>query len=135
LPAYTAIPNSRSADSVPDELLELHKFLSSIEYADSKEWIPKYVEVMIWPYEYAPDASIAWPKDWPSLDSDRSRKRGDSYSIFLDGSLLPDLRSFLHTRKEKGAVEIGGRKWAVSFRQVFPSEPTWRKAFQGAEEK
>ena len=125
----------RKQDNVPGELRELHNYLCSIEYHDSKEWSSKYVEVMIWPYEYAPDTSIVWPKDWPALDSDRSRKRGDSYSIFLDGTVLPELQRFLQTRKEKGAVEIGGKKWAVSFRPVFPSEPIWKKAFEGAKEK
>ena len=135
LPAYTVFSGGDKPDRVPDELLELHRYLCSVDYPDSKEWSPKYVEVMIWPYEYAPDASIIWPKDWPALDSERSLKRGSSYSIFLDGSALPELRKFLQTRKDKGAVEIGGKKWAVSVREVFPSEPVWRKAFQGAKEK
>lgn len=29
----------------------------------------------------------------------------------------------------------GGKKWAVSIRYVFPSEPVWRKAFDGIYEK
>jgi hypothetical protein len=127
--------DGRKPDDVPDELRELHNYLCSRDYRDSKEWSPKYVEVMIWPYEYAPDASIVWPKEWPALNSDRARKRGDSYSIFLDGTVLPRLQRFLQTRKEKGAVEIRGKKWAVSFRAVFPSEPIWKKSFEGAKEK
>jgi hypothetical protein len=90
---------------------------------------------MIWPYEYAPDVSITWPKNWPGLDSKRAIKRGDSYSIFLDGIMFPELQKFLKTRKEKGAVKIGDKKWAVSFRYVFPSEPMWRKAFEGSQAK
>jgi hypothetical protein len=31
-----------------------------------------HVEVMLWDYSYAPDASIHWPKDWPALNSDRA---------------------------------------------------------------
>ena len=58
-----------------------------------------------------------------------------TYSIFLDGSVLPELQKFLRTQKEKGAVEIAGKKWAVSFRSVFPSEPVWRKALDRAQEK
>jgi hypothetical protein len=135
LPAYAVLSGERRPDAVPKELLELHKFLCGIEYSDSKEWTPRYVEVMIWPYEYAPDASITWPKEWPGLDSKRSFKEGDSYSIFLDGSSLSELRKFLRTWKEKGAVEIGGKKWAASFRAVFPSEPVWRKAFDRSQEK
>jgi len=135
LPAYTALPDKRKPDAVPEQLIGLHKFLCAVDYPDSKEWTPRYVEVMIWPYEYAPDASITWPKDWPGLDSKRSFKRGDSYSIFLDGGILPELQKFLRTRKEKGSVEIGGKKWAASFRPVFPSEPVWRKALNSSQEK
>ena len=128
-------PKGNKPDDVPNELLELHKYLCSLDYADSKEWSPKYVEVMIWPYEYAPDASIQWPKSWPGLGSERSFKRDESYSIFLDGNLLPELQRFLKTRNEKGAVEIAGKKWAVSYRPVFPSEPVWMTAFAKSEGK
>ena len=58
---------------------------------------------------------------------------GDSYSIFMPGKELPKLLDFLKTRKEKGAVEIDGKKWAVSFRYTFPSEPVWLKAFRQEE--
>lgn len=135
LPAYTVLPGKQKPDAVPDELLELHQFLCAVDYSDSQKWTPRYLEVMVWPYEYAPDVSIVWPRDWPDLNSKRSFRYGDSYSIFLDGSNLPKLQKFLRTRKEKGAVEIGGKKWAVSFRAVFPSEPVWRKALESTEEK
>jgi len=135
LPAYTVLSEKRKPDTVPEQLIELHKFLCAIDYPDSKEWTPRYLEVMIWPYDDAPEASITWPEDWPGLDSKRSLKRGDSYSIFLDGGLLPELQKFMRTRKEKGAVEIGGKEWAVSFRAVFPGEPIWRKAFESSREK
>lgn len=135
LPGYTVLPSGHNPDRVPDELLELHKYLTSIDYPGSKAWTPRYVEVVIWPYEYAPEPSIVWPKAWPSLDSGRSIRHADQSSIFLDGSVLPALEAFLQTRKEKGAVEIGGKKWTAYPREVFPSEPIWRKAFRQAEEK
>jgi len=127
---YTITPGRHKPDEVPEALLVLHKYLCSIEYPDVTEWHPKYVEVMIWPYEYAPEASIIWPKSWPALDSERTVKRGDSYSIFLEGNIMQELQKFLRTEKEKGAVEIGGKKWAVSVRYVFPSEPVWRNALE-----
>jgi hypothetical protein len=40
---------------------------------------------------------------------------------------------FLKTQKEKGAVEIDGKKWVVSYRFAFPSEPVWLKAFRQEE--
>ena len=83
---------------------------------------------MLWNYDYAPEESIHWPKDWPSLASDRAFKWKDSYSIILDGTELQRLQKLLESRKERGALEVDGKKWAVSYRFVFPSEPIWRKA-------
>src|SRR5262245_20654452 len=135
LPGLTELPGGSKATGPPAELLKLHKWLCELDYPNSKEWTPKYVEVMVGDYSYAPDASIRWPQDWPALNSDRAIKRGDSYSIFLDGSLLPKLREFLATQKPKGAVEIEGKKMAASYRFTFPGERAWRKAFAEAAEQ
>jgi hypothetical protein len=54
LPAYTVLPDKRKPDTVPEALIELHKFLCEFDYSDSKDWTPRYLEVMIWPYEYCP---------------------------------------------------------------------------------
>ena len=110
----------------PAALAEAHKTFCAIDFPESKEWVPKYLEVMLWDYSYAPQASLAWPKKWPGLTSERALKRGDAWSIFLDGTQLAELHVFLRERQEKGAVELGGKKWAADFRYTFPSEPLWR---------
>lgn len=132
LPAFTVFPGAPEPDAPPSELLKLHSWLSTLDFPTSQEWTPRYVEVMLWDYSYAPDSSIIWPKDWPSLESPRTVKRGSSYSIFLDGSQLPKLRAFLATRTERGAVEVEGKKMAAEFRYAFPGEPVWNKAFNDA---
>lgn len=132
LPAFTVFPGAPKPDRPPSELRELHAWLSELDFPSSREWTPRYVEVMLWDYSYAPDSSIVWPKDWPSLQSPRAVQRGSSYSIFLDGSELPKLRAFLATRGERGAVEVDGKKMAAEFRYVFPGEPVWDKAFREA---
>ena len=132
LPAHIEFQGGAEKTAPPEELLKLHKWFSELDYANSKEWTPKYVEVMLWDYSYAPEASIQWPNDWPSLSSDRAFKRGDSYSIFMDGLLLPKLRDFLATQKRSGAVAIAGKKMAASYRFTFPGERYWRKAFADA---
>lgn len=118
------------ADTLPDGLLKLHRWLATFDAPKAGKWTPKYVEVMLWDYSYAPDKSIHWPKQWPGLTSDRAIKRGDSYSIFLDGALLPELGKFVASRREKGAVELDGKKWAISYRYVFPGEPAWSAALR-----
>ena len=129
LPAYSTFGEKRKPDKLPKPIKDLHSYLTSLNFTDAKPWEPPYIEVMVWGYDYAPDETIHWPKNWPGLDSPSTLKRGDAYSIFLPGKELSELRDFLKTQKEKGAVEIGGKKWAVSIRYTFPSEPVWRKAF------
>jgi len=135
LPAYSTFGGGGKPDKLPEIIKDLHCYLTSFDFADAKPWEPPYVEAMVWGYDYAPDESIHWPKDWPGLDSPNTLKRGDSYSIFLPGKELPKLREFLKTQKEKGAVEIGGKKWAVSIRYAFPSESVWFKAFRAEPEE
>lgn len=130
LPGYTVFSGGDEPDQLPETVSRIHKYLIRLEFNDSQQWVPEYIEVMIWPYEYAPDESIHWPDDWPGLDSPFTLGRNDAYSIYLPGDQLDRLRDFLKTRKEKGAVEIGGKKWAVAARRVFPSEPIWRRAFR-----
>jgi hypothetical protein len=118
--------DAQAENRPPPALAEAHKMFCTLDFPASQEWVPQYVEVMLWDYSYAPEASISWPKDWPGLDSPRAMQRGNSWSIFLDGSHLPALRKFVSERREKGAVELGGKKWAIDFRYTFPSEPQWR---------
>jgi hypothetical protein len=112
------------------DLLELHQFLAALTDSECSAWKPRYLEVMIWPYEYAPDKSLLWPASWPGLTSSRTVQRNKgAYSIYVDGSLEDEIVGLLSKRPETGAIEIGGRKWAVSVRPVFPSEPVWQEAF------
>jgi hypothetical protein len=82
---------------------------------------------MIWAYDYAPEKSIVWPEKWPDINSNSTRKRGDSYSIYLPYSEKGNYKEFIATRSEKGAVEINGKKWAVSTRIPFPHEIAFKK--------
>lgn len=123
------------ADTPPPEFYAVHKSLCNLDFASSEAWTPEYVEVMLWNYDYAPDKSIHWQQDWPNLQSERAIQRGDMWSIFLDGTELPKLLAFLKTRPEKGAVEVGGKKWAASVRYTYPSEPVWRQALRARPDK
>jgi hypothetical protein len=117
--AYTELPSGLEPVMPPKELLQLHSRLCQLDYPESQVWTPDYVKVLAWEYSYAPEPSIHWPQKWPSLTSDRTIKRGDVYSIFLDGSTLPELRLFLATRSEKGAIEIDGKKMYAEYRFTF----------------
>jgi hypothetical protein len=93
-----------------------------------KAWLPAQVEVLFWPYEYAPDESVVWPSDWPDLASKDTRKRGsDLFSVYLPVVHFAEFRRLIATQREKGAILVNGKKMAVSYRLPFPGETEWRK--------
>lgn len=114
--------------AVPAAMTAAYEKLVKFDHPAARTWHPEKVEVMVWPYDYAPEASIIWPKEWPGLDSPETVKRGDSFSIYLPAADYPRLIEFLKGRNEKGAVKIGGKKWAADVRFPFPREEEWMKA-------
>lgn len=109
----------------------IRSFLSRVERERNKpgeSWLPDNIELIFWPYEYAPEESIVWPAEWPDLNSESTRKRGkDSYRVILPVKLFGDAKRFLSTRNRRGAVLINGKKMAVFGRFPFPSEEKWMK--------
>jgi hypothetical protein len=112
--------------SVPQSFSDTVQRLTRFDHPRAERWVPPEIEVMIWPYEYAPDASLPWPKEWPGLKDPRTRRRGAGrYSLYLPSTELEALRKFLSSRREKQAILIDGKKWAVSYRMPFPRESEW----------
>ena len=123
---YGSLKDPAVRGKVPQEVVAAYDTLRTFSHARSQQWLPEYVEVMIWPYEYAPAPSNKWPEGWPELNDRRTVRRGeDSFSIFLPSAMLPELRAFRERTNEKGAVEIDGRKWATGIRFPFPQESLW----------
>lgn len=116
-PAYSLFQHP---DRLPTLLKDLYGYLIGLDFPEAQPWRPASIEVRIWPYDYAPDASMHWPEDWPGLDSPSTLKRGDSYLIFLPGAALPKLRALLRTRKARGAVEIDKKKMGRVVQVHFP---------------
>jgi hypothetical protein len=115
------------APSTPAPVVAADERLAAFDHPDARPWLPERIEVMIWPYEYAPEPSIIWPSDWPGLDSEYAVRRGNAYSIFLPAAAYPRLIEFLRTRRRRGAVEIGSRKWSAALRFPFPMERMWMR--------
>ena len=123
---YGSLKDSAVRSKLPNEVVAAYDTLKGFHHPRSRSWLPENVEVMLWPYEYAPDPSIKWPKEWPGLNDPRTIRRGDdSFSVYLPSTSLAQLRAFLKRRSDKGAVEIDGRKWSASIRFPFPQEQLW----------
>jgi hypothetical protein len=121
-------PSTANPGGVPPRVLEAYLKMAAFDPDAAVAWSPAAIEVMIWPYEYAPDESIVWPSRWPGLDDPETRQQERGYSLFVPASEGAALSAFLQGRRERGAVLIGGRKWAVSTRLPFPKEDRWMTA-------
>ncbi|MCH8201962.1 MAG: hypothetical protein IH996_02530 [Proteobacteria bacterium] len=120
------LPQIRQSPT-PTEFTELIRFLRDTDWGQAQDWQPAYLEVMVWPYEYAPEQSIVWHKEWPDLDSETTFQRGEgSFTICLPIRFEEQFLDFLGGRKTKGAVLINGKKMAISYRIPFPNEFWWR---------
>ena len=116
-------------ESLPGGIREFLKRVEKERETEGEAWMPESIEVMFWPYEYAPEESIVWPASWPDLKAATTKKRegDDFYRVFLPSSKLAELRKFMATRKDKGAVLINGKKMTVSYRFPFPGEDRWMR--------
>lgn len=123
---YGSLDQPEVRSKIPKAIVAAYDALKAFDHSPSREWLPDNIEVMVWPYEYAPEPSIKWPEEWPGLNDPNTVERGESsFSIYMPSARLGDVRAFLDRRSAKGAVEIDGRKWSASIRFPFPQEKLW----------
>jgi hypothetical protein len=127
---YGSLRSTEDRAALPIEVADIYETLSAFEWHGETPWLPEAIEVMIWPYEYAPDESIIWPEGWPDTGHPDTYQRGDGYSLYIPATDYQALRDFLSTRHQRGAVLIDGRKWAASVRFPFPKEARWMGAME-----
>jgi hypothetical protein len=127
--SFYGSPKSLAARAlVPAKFVAAIDRLRGFSAPDARDWVPDAVEVMVWDYSHSRDASIVWPARWPGLDHPTTVKRRDAYSLYVPGTDYEALLAFLRTRKQRGAVKIGGKKWSASLRFPFPHEKSWMPA-------
>lgn len=124
---YGRIDSPLGKQKLPDAILAAYDTLKLFDRPDAAPWLPDRIEVMLWPYEYAPEASIIWPAKWPTTLSSDTLKRGTAYSVYVPSKDYAELVAFLKGRNQKGAVEVDGKKWAASIRFPFPHEVRWMR--------
>lgn len=116
-------------ESLPGEIRQALFRIDKQRKLKGTAWLPATVEVMFWPYENAGDESILWPEDWPGLLAPNTKKRReDFYSVYVPSEKLPELRRFLESRKQRGAVLISGKKMSAIYRFPFPGELEWMRS-------
>ncbi len=108
---------------VPPSVLHVLDTIAQFKAPDAKPWVPPYIEVMIWPFEYSKVSPRAWPSDWPGISDPTTRKRrDDNYSIYLSSKHFARFLEYYGSLGEKQAILLDNRKWALSYRIPFPGE-------------
>ncbi len=133
LPAAWPPYEMQYPDRLPDEFVKIYNAMTDIGYQDAGVWTPAYIEILIWLYEHSPEKPLPWPEKWPSPEDPLTRKHGNLYSLYMDGTKLGDLKIFFSKLKQNQAVLIDERKWSLSYRFVFPGESVWNDAFNKRE--
>lgn len=128
---FGSLKQEEDRAKAPQEIVALFDRIVAFEASHSQKWLPDKIEVMLWPYEYAPEPSILWPTKWPDLMHAETKKREHgAYSIYIASEHLDEVKTFLSSRREKGAIEVNGKKWAASIRLPFPQEQLWMSEFK-----
>jgi len=127
----TRVPTDAHADQLPPELDRVCRLLADLAVDHLAKWSPRYVEVMIWPYEYSPEEPVHWPREWPDLENGLSFQHGDLWSIILPGNEQDRLHRLVAGMRQKQAVCVDERKWAITYRPVMPGG-RWAKRINDA---
>lgn len=101
--------------------MDLYKKIKQYENSAAKEWFPDKFEVMFWDFDYA-KKSKHWLKDFPDFNSSAAKKwREDFYSVYIDKEFYEKFKEYYLSLEQEQAVEINGKKMAISYRLPFPN--------------
>jgi len=127
--------DDRLISAVPSAFRTVYDRLTHFTAPEAVPWHPEFIEVAAWGYEYAPDdPPLDWPANWPDMNSPGSTREkqpgiDELWRFRIPYGYRSELEQLLTTRREKQAIRIAGRKWAVGFRLPFPGESRWRRYF------
>jgi hypothetical protein len=101
--------------------IDLLDRIRSYRNEDAIKWIPPKIEIIFWDYNYAPNKR-QWIDGFPDLNSPSTvNRRNGLFSVFIERDKYEIFFNYMREREEYEAVEINGKKMAISFRIPFPN--------------
>lgn len=104
------------AKPAPEKFVESLNTLRALSLVNTKEYAPKYLEVLIWPFDHAQEQPVPWPKGVPA-PTDFSAPDGKAISHVIESRHASALRKAI----QRGVVGLDGRKWAIATRELVPA--------------
>lgn len=115
-------------EKMPDSLQKAFDGMSVFKNASAKPWLPDYLELIVYPFDYCKKKPVPWPTNWPTTKDKRTKKVEDTYYMFLPKSEYGKLQEVLKQCSDDRAVTFGGKKWALGYRFPFPDEKAIQEA-------
>ncbi|MGI0108315.1 hypothetical protein [Salinimicrobium sp. WS361] len=113
---------SEARRNVPEDFINVYDNIKKFKSKNAEDWVSDYIEVLLTDYSHSPEDPKEWPENWPNLKSESTVERSKTlYSLYLPKEHFEDFKSLISDLKEKQAVEIGGKKFSVSYRLPFPN--------------
>lgn len=120
------------ATAVPAAFKAVYATMMGFSAPAARPWTPDSLEVVMWPYEYAPDdPPLQWPPRWPNLTDPATVHAADNvvaetWRLRLPIARRDSLEAFLRSVREKQAIGISGHKVVARYRLLYPGEARWR---------
>lgn len=119
----TTVDSERARTPAP--FLAAFDALVSLRTSGATEWLPRQLEVLVWPYDNSQMVPVPWPGGWPGLDTSVPANGADLRAIMIPSTELPRLRGLLATLGGRQGVRLAERTWTLAWRVPFPGERAW----------
>jgi ankyrin repeat protein len=108
------------AFDIPQSLRRCFNTVERYQNNRAVRWLPETIEVIVWDMWPTEKEYLAWPADWPDLDSPDTIRRSEVYSVFLPNALYDEFMALLD--ESKGIVMMNGKPMVISYRISIPGE-------------
>lgn len=113
---------SEARKETPAVFLTAYDSIINFNEASATEWLPENIEILAYTYANSKEEPLSWKKEWNDIHSKTTIKRDEGlYSLYLDKKYFKDFIKFLKSLRQKQAVLINGKKYALSYRFPFPN--------------
>ncbi len=113
---------SEARRNVPEDFINVYDNIKKFKSKNAEDWVSDYIEVLLTDYSHSPEEPKEWPENWPNFENETTIKRSETlYSLYLPKEHFEDFKNLISDLGEKQAVEIGGKKFSVSYRLPFPN--------------
>jgi len=105
---------------IPHSLRRCFNTIERYQNSRAVHWVPEKIEVLVWDPFPTDEEYLAWPDEWPDLNSPETIRRPSVSSVFLPRELYDEFMALLE--ESKGIVMMNAQPMVISYRMPIPGE-------------